>query len=392
MRHESHTHTYVKPPRLLIALIVLLMTGSKSFALTCTDLFGNKSDAEAKRELYTDLHKAMKDDYSVEVMKTVINGKEKTLVILGETHIKSPTSAAIGQDVVNHFDVVGNEGYDSNKTWGGKFKNSVMAPVLAKIGIKGAPQFWMARLISRFKGPAGRTEGSSTRVAAVAEMKNKYSADLKEMPRDKLAEMIRQLEEAPAEIRRDAIQIDGIKIFTFDEILSMAKEAYEGRELETFAGPKKTIHLEDGHKPDIWENIDSIQNYITVGILAGYYATSFLIPQHLADMIGWGVNSFSVYELVGLKVTSSKFQTSTWASRLFPLSLAILRGRNATMINNIDKVFNEQPDVNEMLVIVGKLHVPEMKLLLQRNNYQSIPLPEPEQMATQDVLDEAHIP
>ena len=75
--------------------------------------------------------------------------------------------------------------------------------------------------------------------------------------------------------------------------------------------------------------------------------------------------------------------------KMFPLNLAILRGRNATMVGNIENTFNERSDVNEMLAIVGKLHVPEMKQLLERMGYQSISLPSPSQMQAFDKMEAA---
>jgi hypothetical protein len=57
------------------------------------------------------------------------------------------------------------------------------------------------------------------------------------------------------------------------------------------------------------------------------------------------------------------------------------------MVGNIATAIESRTDIEELLVIVGKAHVPEMKRLLQQRGYSSIALPDPAQMEAQDKIE-----
>lgn len=306
---------------------------------------------------------------------------------MGEVHNKSPQSAAIGREVVSNFDYVGREGFDPEKTWGGGFKGRVVSPVLSKLGIKDRPQFWFARLIGKIIGKGGRTEGTTIAAAQVAEIRNNLVNNLKSISAQERSELIAKLEEIPERDRSGAISMGGLTLFTGNEILDLAKLAADGRDLPAISGPKETFHLEAGHKPDIWENIQSIEGYITVGLLAGYYTAEAFIPPHIAEQGAYAISALSAYKIAGSLLSNSRFQTAKWYQRIFPLSLGVIRGRNSTMVNNIESTFTNRGEVDQLLAIVGKAHIPEMKQLLQRMGYTAIPLPEAAQMQMQDAVD-----
>lgn len=373
----------------LIALIISMALPLYAGAMSCADLLSGKL---AQPNVLESLHSAAKDDYAVQVFTKEVNGQKRTLVLMGEVHIKSEQSAAVGREVINNFDYVGREGFDPEKTWGGRFKSQVVAPLFAKVGIKEKPQFWFARLLGKIMGRAGRTQGSTITEAQVAEMRNNLVKNLKSMSPQELADFVGKLEEIPEQNRDGSLSIDGVTLFTVREILELAKLTVNGRELPTMTGPKETIHLEAGHKPDVWENLDSIDNYITVGLLAGYYTAASFLPPDIAMKGAIAINALSMYQLTGTILSSTRFQTARWYQRLFPLSLGVIRGRNATMVNNIEGTFNGRQHVDHLLAIVGKNHVPEMKLLLERMGYTSVALPEPVQMQMQDAVDAATVP
>ena len=127
-------------------MVILFLAFQANADSSCGEFF--QSEKVRKAKVYESLHRAMKDDYVVQVFTKIINGQEKKLVLMGETHIKSKESAAIGRDVINNFNFVGREGYETGKTWGDKFKAKAVAPALAKFGIKDRPQFWIASMVT----------------------------------------------------------------------------------------------------------------------------------------------------------------------------------------------------------------------------------------------------
>lgn len=370
---------------LFTAVMVLFQPLSLYAAAKSCDDFLSERGREAN--ILEALHRAAKDDYAVEVFTKEVNGQKRMLVLMGEVHIKSPESAAVGREVVNNFDYIGYEGYDPAKTWGGRFKGNVVSPALSKLGIKDRPQFWFARWIGTIIGKSGRSEGSTITEANVAKMRNTMVNKLRSMPAQQRADLITTLESIPEEDRSSGLSIGGLSLFSIGEILDLAKSINAGSKLPVANGPKENFHLEAGHKPDVWENIDSIDRYVTVGLLAGFYAAAAFIPPDLAAHLSYAVDAVTAYSVAGNLLSTSRFQTAAWYQRLFPMSLGILRGRNATMVRNIESTFDSRDEVGQLLAIVGKAHVPEMKLLLQQRGYTSIPLPGTAQMQLQDAMD-----
>ena len=337
-------------------------------------------------DLLKSLHKAARDDYEVQLMTTVVNGRQKLVVLLGEAHIKSPASAAIGRGVLENFDFVGREGSDPEKTWGGRFSSKFIHPLLDKISTNDLPQFWFIRLIGKLRGEKGRTEGSTIVEAQVAELKNRFIENTKKMTAHELSDLIAKLEGVPENERGAAPNIEGVKLFSKGEKLEIAKAIANGVEPPNPKGPKETIHLEAGHVPDIWENIHSIESYATMGTIMGYYATSSFLPQEVLLGVSLGINALAVYQL-GELALYKRFEAKRWYQRIFPISVGNLKSRNRTMVSNIVTAIESRSEIEELLVVVGEAHVPEMKRLLQQRGYSSLPLPVSEQMETPEVTD-----
>lgn len=355
--------------------------------MSCVDVLANLSDRNGN--VFEALHRASKDDYMVQVFTKTVGGQPRVLVLMGETHTKSSLSAVIGRDVINNFDYVGIEGYVPKLTWGGQVDRKIVSPIFERLRLKRKPQFWFDRLIGKtFFGKSGRTEGSTIDEARVAEMRRSFIENLRSAPPQGLADFISNLERDFPEGNRDrAFSLAGITIFTVSDILEMAKLAFGGRDLTETRGPKETFDLEAGHTPDIWENLESIEAYIISAILASYYATAAFLPDDALIAGGIAVDSILLYKVAGASLLRGRFQTERWYERLFPLALGLIRGRNATMVNNIESIFTGRDEVGQMLAIVGKDHLPEMKLLLEDMGYSSISLPEPAQMQISGTAD-----
>ena len=348
-----------------------------AWADPCRDLLLNKPN------LLQALHRAAKDDYRVQLLTTEVNGQQKMVVLMGEAHIKSPTSAAIGREVLSHFEYIGVEGADVSKNWGGKLSAGVVAPVMKGLGFQEPPQFWFLRLVGKWMGRSGRTEGSTITEAYTAVFRSEVFFELSRLSPEDRAALIRDLEQTPVSERGRAFKSDGVSMVSIEELLAMARSVPPGDAFPFPQGPKETIWLEEGHVPDLWENLSSIETQVTVGALMAYYATPPFLPQPASALCTLGSLAFSMYQVCGLAF-GAKFQASRWYQRLFPISVGLLRARNQTMVGNIAATIESRSDFDQLLVIVGRAHLPEMKHLLLQKGYQALELPSPEQMEAQD--------
>ena len=73
----------------------------------CADLFKGAISAEAL-ELLRKAHNGPAS-FRVDILKTNIDGKDKFVVLLGETHIKGKESSDLGKEILKHFDLRGVE-------------------------------------------------------------------------------------------------------------------------------------------------------------------------------------------------------------------------------------------------------------------------------------------
>lgn len=366
-------------------------------AIALAALVGQLAQAKPNCEFFLNnptlieaLHKAVTDDYRVEIFAKQVNGKTKLLVLMGELHIKTPTSAVVGRNVVNQFDYVGIEGFDPQKTWGGKLSANVIDPIIEKIGIKRTPQFWLARVLGRFYGTNGRTEGSTITEAVAAEMRAGFLNDIQKKSPDELKELIATLETILEESSDTDLEIEGVKILSARELLAMANSVLTGRSPEQIAehtGPKETVDLEKNHVPDFAENWYSIDSYVSWGILAAYCAMVPFVPDNYQIGAAVGATAYVFYGLTGSVLGNTRYKATKWYQRYFPLSLALVTGRNATMARNIMETLESRPEVSELLAIVGKGHVDGMKQLLEQAGYKPLSIPTASQMSAQDARD-----
>ena len=237
------------------------------------------------------LRVAAKNDYTVALLGNESVGKDRLVVLLGESHYKDGRNAEIGRDVLKHFPVRGIEGYDPSLTLGGRLFA------------------WVARPLMRLA--AFRSEGSTT--------------------------------------QETVAQDDMVAVF----------------------------HLEKNHKPGLAERVETLIVPTSILSLLLYVVPCMLPKSSFAHMIRiaalCGALSL-VYFAVGTAL-SDRFQHRRWFRRLFGLTLGLVSGRDKTMAGNIDEIMREYPDVENILNIVGKYHVPGMKrLLLDAYGYKEIPL------------------
>lgn len=68
--------------------------------------------------------------YTVRLLQGEVEGTQRLIVILGETHVRTQREKEVGDLILSHFSCIGQECFDYSKTWGGRaFKWYVDAAV-----------------------------------------------------------------------------------------------------------------------------------------------------------------------------------------------------------------------------------------------------------------------
>jgi hypothetical protein len=319
--------------------------------------FGSIASAKSECESYlfdaeflTSLNLAMSDDYRIELLAKDFGDGKKFVILMGETHIKTPASAEIGRNVLRHFEYIGYEGYLEEKTWGGKISLRVIDPILKTLNVKRPAQFALRRAWARWKG-AGRSEGSTIKDAVDAKVAGRLTRSLDALSDQELLEAVQRLAdegETNPEFQKKV-----------DEIIAVR---------QGHAPPlriiREMIHLEKDHVPDFYENLESVNGKI----FWSFVVASMLAPEAYHSAVTTGLTLYVGHGWVGHLLQDTKY------SRFFPMPRALITGRDATMARNIDETLEQRTEISELLAIVGKAHVDGMKELLLEAGYESIPL------------------
>jgi hypothetical protein len=98
------------------------------------------------------------------------------------------------------------------------------------------------------------------------------------------------------------------------------------------------------------------------------------IPNNYHIWAAVGATTYAVYGLTGNMLGNTRYKATKWYQRFFPLSLALVTGRNATMARNIIETLESRPEVSELLAIVGEGHVDGIAQLLEQAGYTQLPI------------------
>jgi hypothetical protein len=141
------------------------------------------------------------------------------------------------------------------------------------------------------------------------------------------------------------------------------------------------LRLEEGHVPGWAENLEMAQIPAILGLTGLSLGLSSFgeTGNPYLDMTTQVVNVMVYFNMgYGFAKMSleDKFEHTKWFNIVFPLHGGLLNGRNETMVRNIEKGFLENPDSDQMLVIVGSDHVKGMKqLLMDQHGYSATAIP-----------------
>ena len=299
------------------------------------------------------LQRADAGDYKVSILSGDIDGREKTVVLLGEWHVKNDEATQLGKEVIQHFKLRGLEGADTNKLAGKRLMSWFLTL------LRPAAQFFTlgSRQNSSSIDDAERRESL---IEAKEELKTRIDNETFEQAEAVLLTVRVEGEDLTAQQVLDELGID---------------------DLETHLTPSTNTSLEEGHKPKFSEHAASVfypLGFIISSVSLLTWVVSIAAPENAtistALSILKPVNHFIIAQLFG-PLMFRRWETSKIYNWAFFLGAGFLTGRNKTMVANINKALS-QSDEELMLVIVGKAHNSGMvRLLTDQYGFQSIELP-----------------
>jgi hypothetical protein len=241
-------------------------------------------------------------EYEVAILHGERQGKPRTVVLLGESHIKGSLASRLGKETVQEFEFVGYEKVNIKRLIAGYALKAVLMATYKLHGYL-----------------TNQTYGS-----------------------------------------------------TIHDAIKMARQ-----NALTGEWPRETFHVERDHSPGAAEQLGSVllPPYFVLGsaapptclLSACYWGLSWAFLPHASSPAGWAAvaafgTSFALKQIVNLSGGVDNVISN----------LAGLEPRNATMVENSIAVFDERADVDKLLVIVGKSHVPGMVHLLEEQGFKQV--------------------
>jgi hypothetical protein len=286
-----------------------------------------------------------------------INGVDRSVVLFGEVHGKTPEAVRLADDVRKQFAVHGLEGADLSKTWGGWFFSRALDTLRAV--------YHVASLGRRAHASAIDDSDFETQVADV--LRNKIYPAL-----DAGTTTIEQLE--------------GLALTMGGREINLAAAVRQYRGASSTAGHIRSIDLEEGHVPTIVENIYSVlvpTMLASLGVSASSLALDFIVPQNWysavtqrapVETLSIGVAAIFSFDAIIAKLRATRFRDSKLLKQISLQERALGGGRNLTMAKNIELALAENPDMTTLLVIAGGSHVYGLKdLLTSRQGFAVAP-------------------
>lgn len=306
-------------------------------------------------DLTRSLQERIARGYPVEILQKPLNGKNKTLVLIGTD--ASPMSSIY--NLVESFAHIGIGHGAPVMTIGEKLSERISS-FLGRI----------SSLIRAFVIPDINITYDGKRLKKLyTRLENEFKKIENELEKKRAGQDSLQLEVDP-------IPIKGVQ--------------YEAKEEKI----KEIFNLEKGLVPTLMENLISMEFYVVSGaILTGIALSSIFHTISLSACLAGAevIMAYSICRLIGNYIEFNMFlgkDAKPWYQRWFPIEMAKIRNRDKTMAKNIGRILESRQEVSELLAVVRNPHVHGIKERLVRDGYSSIPVPSPSlnPMTTQDGL------
>ena len=374
-------------PALVTSILFLLLTAcfaSAEVEICNVRMGGIPISEEALQAL-----QASKAHFDIQAVSKVVDGKPRIIILAGESHVKSLEHAKLGEDLIHQFSFRGVEGADLDNSLASK----LMKPVLG-----------ILKLTAKFRNQAGSSIDYASMDAQLTEasamfadaIQNKIIEDSTALTPEIEASIMKFLEQI--KITFDGVEQSGSVLYPrikkiLEERTAAANSSVGQNNSQVIAvntdaaaamsrnKSPVVVELEEGHVQGFAEKIHMLMLAsplygipIELG-LSFVPNTGSIVFDTAKSVVQYGLGAIIGYTYAQSKLTKKNLNKS-WFKLLFPFGDGLGHGRNLTMVRNIEKAFDEYPDQDQMLVIVGKNHVEDMKrILIREQGYQSADVP-----------------
>jgi hypothetical protein len=314
-----------------------------------------------------------KESFKFEVLTKVINGRQKTVVLAGETHVKSKVASERGRQLIEQFRLRGLEGANVNANW----QTRAMLPIITAIS-------FFSQKVLRLKGSTigdARDADFDSRLsrdvarqfASAIRAKYGVNGSLVVTPEieNEISDLIAggEFEFEDEKFRMGAVNYSFKTEKLFELIKSDLEEPMSTGADGLMRPESMNLRLEKGHQPDLHEKVGllfmpSLVAASFVQYLSGHFVGHGLPAVDIVHATASGFSTLNMYYLFGYFGLRKWHYEKPWFKAVFVGYTGLLEGRNATMVKNINQGFIENEDHDTMLVLVGSFHVSGMRTLL----------------------------
>jgi hypothetical protein len=314
-------------------------------------------------------------NYRIRAFVKEIGGEQKTLVLLGERHSKSAEAFKQGDTVVDCFNYRALEGFDTKKYWASKALMFVMEGFDAMYKILGRKDTQSGSTIDLVQGGANLDPLKHSLVEQVSKAIKTHQLTLNDRTgwKDIPAAEIQGQKIPMASIEGMELESCGVKV-RGAEILEAAFKMATSADTHSVARQPtvRVFQLEEDHKPTLTEQLGMAYLPFIVASNVTFLACALLPTGPIVSSIKLASGAVVLAGFASAmcsKLLQSTFYDSSWLPYLQggPLG-ALVTNRNKTFVNSINALFNDKAEVNPLLVIVGRGHVPGMSNSLVRDH------------------------
>lgn len=305
--------------------------------------------------------------YTCRVLRGEIEGVERVLLILGESHRKTERAGKIGEEIIAEFNDIGYEGSVPGRfarfvaTVGDRF-SSLAQSFWCKIGkLERGSSIDDAETIAR----VGRERiNYATEIMLAAEKRGLDLGSIESFPADFALPVNDEL--VPVRHFPGRVFAFGIAELRGDDIIALARSmadrvktegifrVYEGERRAT----KRMYHLEAGFQTGVIETVPDLFGIGTGALIAwGLYSSVTAGSAGFALYLGAALNSSHLIGLAIQKLVPERAQDSRWYDWCTGVTHALNIRRDGVMTENVGRMFERNPICTKALCIVGAAHV-----------------------------------
>lgn len=313
-----------------------------------------------------------------------VNGIERLVVIAGEQHVKPAADAQLLTNLRSHFQFVANEGIDTSKYWFPKAYNRLLDYQTDDINTRRsaiidsqieAETLVLKSIIVEMLSISFKVKKITIKqIEAITaeEIKTKILKELVILEFNKfdekfIAELINNIDFN--EVKKQIL----IKMASLEntdpalQILSLEKKLFNEMNIES---TRVNFELEEGHRPSFKQQI-KVANDIFRSKLNKHFTKAAFISIAMSSVGFIDKNPTLILAGIGSMLTYvSAFALNTEVeNHLKPHSQNL---RDLHMTKNLEKILNENPQVDKILIQVGRGHLDNLGVHLIMNGYTDV--------------------